>query len=221
MGHLDELILHRAGLLHAVVLRRQRRRADHHVAHADLAAAVALAVIPGEALHHHAGKLMLAVEEQVLVGDEHMVQNHQSLLTAEPGVAQIHVGVLFHLAGVAGLTAINHVHAFHIGGAGEGHGPVLVFRAHGDGGHEDVPVGVDGAGLVDLGAADHDAVVPALHHVEVHIRVSLQVGSLGPVALGVGHGAVHGQVVVLHHGEELLEVLVIVGAVGLVNFKGG
>ena len=221
MGHLDELILHRAGFLHAVVLGGQGSRADEGVAHAHLAAAVALAVIAGEALHHHAGELILAVEEDVLVGDEHMVQHHQGLLAAELGVAHIDGGVLLQLAGVAGLTAVDHVHALGVGGAGEAHRPVLIRLTHGDGGHEDVPVGVDGAGLMALGAADHDAVSAALHHMHVHVGIGLIVGGLGAVALGVGHGAVHGEVVVLHHGQELLEVLMIVGAVLLVHLKGG
>ena len=72
-----------------------------------------------------------------------------------------------------------------------------------------------------LGAADHDAVGPALHHMHIHVRVRLLAGGLGPVSLGVGHGAVHRQVIVLHESQELLEVLVIVGAVLLVGLIGG
>ena len=111
------------GLLHAVVLGGQSRGADQRVAHAHLAAAVALAVVAGEALHHHAGELILAVEEDVLVGDEHVVQNHQSLLAAELGVAHVDGGVLLQLPGVAGLTAVDHVHALGVGGAGKGSRP--------------------------------------------------------------------------------------------------
>lgn len=88
-------------------------------------------------------------------------------------------------------------------------------------GHEDVPVAVDGAGLVAFRAADHNAVVAAFHHVDVHIRVGLLMGCLGAVALGVGHGAVHGQIVVLHVDEEFLEVLVIACAALLVDLIGG
>ena len=71
-----------------------------------------------------------------------------------------------------------------------------------------------------LGTADHNAVGAPLHDMHVHVGISLLAGSLGPVTLGVGHGAVHGQVVVLDHGQELLEVLMIVGAVLLVNLVG-
>ena len=150
-----------------------------------------------------------------------MVQHHQGLLAAELGIAHVDGGILLQLPGVAALTAVDHVHALGIRGAGKADRPVLVRLTHGDGGHEDVPVGVDGAGLVALGTADHDAVGTTLHNVDVHVGIGLVMGSLGAVALGVGHGAVHGEVVVLHHGQELLEVLVIVGAVLLVHLKGG
>ena len=220
MGHLDELVLHGAGLLHAVVLGGQSRRADDHVAHAHLAAAVALAVITGEALHHHPGELILAVEEDILVGDKHMVQHHQGFLPAELAVAYVDAALL-QLTGIAGLTAIDHVQALGVRGAGEGHGIVLVRLAHGDGGHEDMPVGVDGAGLVAFRTADHNAAGAALHHMDVHIRVGLVMGGLGAVALGVGHGTVHRQVVVLNIHQELLEVLMVMGAVLLVDLIGG
>ncbi|CAN4045420.1 DNA topoisomerase IA, partial [Dysosmobacter welbionis] len=136
-------------------------------------------------------------------------------------VAHVDGRVLLQLPGIAALTAVDHVHALGVCRAGEAHRPVLVRLAHGDGGHEDVPVAVDGAGLVALGAADHDAVSAALHHMHVHVRVRLLAGGLGPVALGVGHGAVHRQVVVLDEGQELLEVFVIAGAVLLVDLIGG
>ena len=220
VDHLDQLVLHSAGLLHAVVLGGQSGGADQGVAHADLAAAVGLAVIAGEALHDHAGELILAVEEDVLVGDKHMVQDHQGLLAAELGVAHVDGGVLLHLPGVAGLAAVDHVHALGVGGAGEGDSPVLISLTHGDGGHEDVPMAVDGAGLVALGAADHDAVGAALHDMDIHVGISLLAGRLGAVTLGVGHGTVHSQVVILDIGQELLEVLVIVGAVLLVDLVG-
>ena len=116
MGHLNELVLDVAGLLHAVVLGGQCRRADDHVAYTHLAAAVALAVIAGEALHHHAGELVLAVEEDVLIGDKHVVENHQRLLAAELGVAHVDAAVL-HLAGVAGLAAVDHVQPLGVGGS--------------------------------------------------------------------------------------------------------
>ena len=220
MGHLDELVLDVAGLGSAVVVGGHGGRADQHVAHAHLTAAVALAVITGEALHQHAGELRLAVEEDAVIGNEHVVEHRQGLHTAELGVAHVHLGV-FQLAGIAALTAHDQEQAGSVQRDGEGNGIVLVLGAHGDGGHHDDLVRVQDAGLVRLGAADHDAVGTALHHPQEQVGVILRVRGLAAVALGVGHGAVHGQVVVLHHGQELLEILMVVGAVLLVDLIGG
>ena len=114
VDHLDQLVLHRAGLLHAVVLGNQGSGTDQGVAYADLAAAVALPVVAGKALHHHAGELILAVEEDVLVGDEHVVQHHQGLLAAELRVAHVDGRVLLQLPGIA---------AQNLMGKGIGFGP--------------------------------------------------------------------------------------------------
>ena len=114
MGHLDELVLDSGGLLHAVVLSGQSGGTDQGIAHAHLAAAVALTVIAGETLHHHAGELILAVEEDVLVGDEHVVQHHQGLLAAELRVAHVDGRVLLQLPGIA---------AQNLMGKGIGFGP--------------------------------------------------------------------------------------------------
>ena len=220
VGHLDEFVLDVAGLGRPVVVGRHRRRADEHVAHAHLAPAVTLAVIAGEALHHHAGELRLPVEEDALVGDEHVVKDHQGLHPAELRVAHVHLAAL-PLPGVAALPADDHEDALRVDGHGEGHGVVLVVGAHGDGGHDDDLVAVQRAGLVGLGPPHHDAVRPPLHHTEEQVRVALLVGGLGPVPLGIGHGAVHRQVVLLTVDHEFLEVLVVAGAALLVGLVGG
>ena len=106
MHHLDELVLDVRRLGGAVVVCRQRRGADQHVAHADLAAAVALAMIPGEALDQHAGEFVLAAHEDLVPWHEHVVEHHQGLMTAELLVADVDVAAL-ELAGVAGLAAVN------------------------------------------------------------------------------------------------------------------
>ena len=74
---------------------------------------------------------------------------------------------------------------------------------------------------MSLGAADHDAVGAAFHHMEEQIGVLLLMGALERVALDVGHGAVHGQVPFLNVGHEFFEVFKIVGAVFFVDLKGG
>ena len=218
--HFNKLVLDVAGLLCTVVLSGERSRSNDHIAHANLAAAVALAVVAGKSLDHHTGKIILAVEEDVLVGDKHMVEHDQRFLTAELGVADVD-GAALELAGVAALAAIDHVKALGVGGAGKGDGPILVRLAHGDGGHKDVPVRVDRAGLVDLRAVDDDAVRVTLDHAQEEVGILLVVGSLGAVALGVGHGAVYGEILILHHDQELLEILVVVRAVLLVDLVGG
>ena len=209
-----------ACLIGAVVVCGHGSSTDQHVAHAHLAPAIALAVIASEALHQHSGKLGLAVEEDALVGHEYMVKDGEGLHTAELGVAHIHLAAL-PLAGVAALAADNHKETLGVQGHREGDGIVLVVGAHGLGGHDDDLVGVDDAGLMGFGAADHHAVGTAFHHVEEEIRIGLLMRGLGTVALGVGHGAVHGQVVLLAIEHKLFEVFMVGGAVLFVNFIGG
>ena len=80
--------------------------------------------------------------------------------------------------------------------------------------------GVDDAGLMGFGAADHHAVGTAFHHVEEEIRIGLLMRGLGTVALGVGHGAVHGQVVLLAIEHKLFEVFMVVSAILFICFIG-
>ena len=80
-----------AGLGGAVVVGGQGGGADEHVADADLAAAVALAVEAGEALDERAGELDLAAHEDALPGHEDVVEDHQGLLAAEARVADVEV----------------------------------------------------------------------------------------------------------------------------------
>ena len=65
--------------------------ADQHVADADLAAAVALPVVAGEALDQLAGELDLAVHEDPVPGHEDVVEDDQGLLAAEARVADVEV----------------------------------------------------------------------------------------------------------------------------------
>ena len=150
-----------------------------------------------------------------------MVEHDKGFLAAELGVAHVDAGILLQLAGVAGLAAVDHIHAVRVGRAGKGYRPILIRFAHRNGGHEDVPVRVDRAGLVALRSADHDAVRAAFDHMDEHVRIGLLMRRLGAVALGVGHRSVHGQILVLHHGQEILEVFMVVGAVLFVYLIGG
>ena len=154
-----------AGILRAVVLGDQGGRADDHVAHAALAAAVAVPVSGGKELHQHAGEVHLAVEEDILVGDKHVVEHGQGLHAAILGVAQVDVRPALQLSGVAGLAAHNHGDAGGVQRDVEGDGVVLLPRPHGLGGETHHLVGVGDAGQMAFGAVDHYAVWPALHYV--------------------------------------------------------
>ena len=70
MDHFDQFVFQMGGLGRAVIVGRQRCRTDQHVAHADFAAAVALAVIPGESFHQRAAEFHLAAHEHVFPGNE-------------------------------------------------------------------------------------------------------------------------------------------------------
>ena len=147
--------------------------------------------------------------------------NNQNLVTAVNLVADVDVVVLLELAGVAGLTAVDQGDALRIGRYCEGDRVVLVALAHGDGRHDQNLVRVYEAGLMSLSAGDVNAVRSALNNVQEQIRISLLGRSQRAVALDVGHSAVNSKVLVLYAGEELEEVLVVLGAASLVDLVGG
>ena len=73
-----------------------------------------------------------------------------------------------------------------------------------------------------LGAADHDAVGTALHHMQVHVGVGLLAwGALERSPLGSVMAPSTVRSLSWTVGQELLEVLVVVGAVLLVDLIGG
>ena len=74
---------------------------------------------------------------------------------------------------------------------------------------------------MSLSAGDVNAVRGALNNVQEQIRISLLGRSQRAVALNVGHSAVNSKVLVLYAGEELEEVLVVLGAACLVDLVGG
>ena len=114
MNHLNQFVFQVGCLGRAVIVGRQRRRADQHIAHADLAAAVALTVIPGEALHQRTAEFHLAAHEHVFPGNEQVVEHHQRFMAAELLVADIDLAA-FELAGIAGLAAVDVEDAFGVG----------------------------------------------------------------------------------------------------------
>ena len=81
-------------------------------------------------------------------------------------------------------------------------------------------MGEQNAGLVALIAADDDAVIPDLIHVDVAVLIGLLVGREGPQALDVGNGDGAAQVVLLHIVQEVHKALVVIGAQVMVHVVG-
>ena len=177
-------------------------------------------MITGKALHQHTGKLMLAAQEDTIIGNKYVIEDGQGLYAAELGVTDVQLGA-FQLTGVAALAADDHEQAGGVHRNGEGNRIVLIIGTHGLGGHYDDLVGVADTGLVGLGAANDDTVGTTLHNAQEHVGIGLGMGGQGTVTLGVGHGAVNGQVGLGGILHKLHKVLVIVGAVGLVALIGG
>jgi hypothetical protein len=101
VGHLDQFVADVRGFFHPVVVGDGRGRADQHVAYARLAD-VAAAVIAGEAFDQQGGEVILAVHEDVVVGDEDVAEDHHRFLAAVAGVAYVQPA-FFHAPRVAGL----------------------------------------------------------------------------------------------------------------------
>ena len=129
-------------------------------------------------------------------------------MAAELLVADINLAAL-ELAGIAGLAAIDVEDAFGVGRGHERNGVVRIVLAHADGRHDQDPVGIERAGLMTFCAAHHDAVRSFLDHVHEQVRVGLLVGRQAPIPLGIGHGAVHRPVFLLHPAQKLVEAFMI------------
>ena len=100
------------------------------------------------------------------------------------------------------------------------HRVVAIFGAEAHRRHHQEPVRVDAAGLVQLGAADHDAVGVALDDAHEQVRIVLLVRRLAAVALGVGHRAADHEVLALHVLDEVDEALVVLGVFRLIDVVG-
>ncbi|MPM71903.1 hypothetical protein SDC9_118874 [bioreactor metagenome] len=210
-----------ADLLGVQHLRGERGAARHQVAVAALAADKGETVLVGEAEDQSDGELELAAEEDALPGDEDMVEYHEGgPVDAVLRVAQVTV-LPGHPAEVARRGLENLGDAGRTVGDGEGEGVVLIALHDVLGGHHQKFVGDARAGHVGLGSAYDDAVFPALHHVDIGVGVGLLAGFEGAVALDVGHHAGDRQVVLLDVFEPVLEILMVMGSLGLVDVVGG
>ena len=178
-------------------------------------------MVAGKPLHHHARKLIFSGHEHIFIGNEHIVEDNQRLLPAKPAVSHIDGAGLLQFPGIAGLTAVYHEQSLRIAGAGKGNRVIRIRLPHGDGRHDQVPVGIDRTGLMCLGTPHHDSVRPPLHDPQEQIFVRLRVGRFSPVTLGVRHRAVHHQILGLAFRHELFEVLMICGSILLGDLVGG
>ena len=82
-------------------------------------------------------------------------------------------------------------------------------------------VAVDRTGLVGFGATYHDTVGTNFHDMHEQIGVFLLRGRKAAVALGVGHRAIDGEVVLLNVLHVFGEAFVVVGSESLIHFIGG
>lgn len=140
-------------------------------------------------------------------------------MTAELAVAHVDFTPL-HLPCVAGLAAVNVEDPISIRRGDEADGIVGIVSGHGQRGHDENPVGVEGPRLVGLCSPDNDSVFPPFNHPKKEVGICLPVRGKAPVPLGICHGAVDGQIVFLHHEEKFLEPFMIRGAQFCVHFEG-
>ena len=128
MHHLDQLVLDVRGFRCAVVVSRQSRRADQHVADADFAAAVALSVISGKTLHERAAELVFAAHEYVFPRNEYIVEHHQRFVATEFLVAHVNRPA-FQFSRVTRLAAIDIEYPSASAGIAEETGIIVIFRS--------------------------------------------------------------------------------------------
>ncbi len=218
VGHLDEFVADVGDGGDTIVVGGEGGGSDEDVADACFTD-VGAAVVAGEALDEVGCESGFAIHEEQVIGDEDVVEQDHGFLPGELLVAGVG-GVGFESAGVAGLATVDVGEAGVIDGDGGDDGVVAVSFAEAHGGHDQEPVGVEAAGLVHLGSADHNTVGMAFDDVDEEVGISLVGRGFGAVTFGVGHGSAQGEVFLLHVAQEGLEALVVLGAVGRVDGVG-
>ncbi len=183
-GELRQLLLHRLLIVEAGLAHVEERRADHHVGEFQDALGEGKRRITMQRRSDEGGGPGVAVEQDVLPGDQDVVENHQCIDFVE-AVGQ-RIVFLRRAAGEA--RAADELEVGRIEVADEAHGIVrqcavspVRDRRLGEG-----LVGIGGRRL-ELRAAHDDARVGFLHDMQKHVRVLL-LRRLGAIALGVGVG---------------------------------
>ena len=124
----------------------------------------------------------LAVEEDALVGHEHVVEDDEAVGHADAAAHR-------EVADVVALRVVRRVDDAHAGRAdrhGAGDGVVLLAGLHRLRRHHEQVVAQRRAADVQLGAADDHAVAAAVDDVHVRVGVALAGRRQAAVALGVG-----------------------------------
>mmetsp|Transcript_64485 Transcript_64485/g.135313 ORF Transcript_64485/g.135313 Transcript_64485/m.135313 type:complete len:227 (+) Transcript_64485:729-1409(+) len=208
------------GLRDAVVVGDHGRGSEHDVAEAGLAN-VRAAMISCESLDQILGELVLAIHEDVLRGYFDILESDQSLLASIHRVALVDLAAL-HGSKIAALPAVDVSDALSIHRNGARNSEVLLLRVESLSGHDDHPMGVQDAGLVQLAAPKNQGSV-RLSAVDMDVDVLLLLvhAILSSVALGICHGATQDKIFALGHRDELLEALMVLGAVLLIDVVGG
>src|SRR5271157_4832372 len=163
-------------------------------------------MVRSEAFHERPGKVHLAVQEYALIRNEHVLENRHHLLAAEDWIAHIKL-VAFQLSGIAGLPAVDVANSRGACGNSTAYRPRLFTLAQAHRGHNKDFVGVEHAGLMQLGPADYYSTGSPLFDPQEKVRVYLVLGAPATVAFRVRHGPVHNKVFLLDPLPVLLKAL--------------
>ena len=202
----------------AVGFAHQRARPNQQIAETRARRNAAVAVVGGVAVGQHLAVFPLAGVEHPLPGHEHPVEHHHRC--GLPVAAREQRVAMLQLVPGAPSRARHDGDARVVDPHRAAHGKRLVFAAHVAAWHDHQFVHIGAAGHDGLGAADHNALAVALHHMHIGVGVGLLVRLLAAVAFGVGHGHADGQVVVLRMGQVGVEPCAVFGgAPGVVDAR--
>ncbi len=81
-------------------------------------------------------------------------------------------------------------------------------------------MGIDAAGHMQLGPADHQSFFPPFDDMDILIRVDLFRRAFGTVPFGIGHGPDHHIIFLLDHDQPFFKSLQVIGFVLLIDLKG-
>ena len=110
----------------------------------------------------------MLIEQHVLPGDQHIVENDESVDLVKP--VRQRIVARRRTSREAGAADVLHTRRIHLDDAAKGIFRQFGIAPVGDGGLEEGLIGVGRGGFV-LGAADDDALVRLPHHMHQHWRI--------------------------------------------------